>query len=147
MGELTRHEHARHGLRLTLSRERWDRSKGLQQAITVAFVLSSLGAVGNWYNWLRGAGSLCFPAVLTVIAMVSLALTPRKWQLLVMSAGGMLGLEILAVVLHKGPEGPMFEAMAVTAAVTGAFQYVRAKVERPRGEAGAQGPTDASGRR
>lgn len=126
--------------RLALSPELWNRSKGLQQTITVAFVISSLGAVGNWYNWLNGAVSFYFPSVLTVIAAAALVLTPRKWQLLVMSASGILGLEILALALHKGPAGPMFLATVVTAAVASVFEYVRRKVEGSRGDRDAQGP-------
>lgn len=133
-------ERARPRLRLTISRAKWDRSKALRQTFTVVFLLSSLGAAGNWYNWLSGDSSLSFPAVLTVIAVVALAVTPRRWQLLVLSAGAMLGLEIVAVVLHRGPEGLLLKATAVTAAVAGVLQYVRTKVERPRADSDEPGP-------
>jgi len=82
--------------------------------------------------------------VLTVIAATALVLTPRRWQLLVMSASGILGLEILAAVLHKGPEGPLLGAMAVTAVLAGVFQYVRTKVERPPSDSEAQSPNGTS---
>jgi hypothetical protein len=141
MANLGRHEPTRQRLRLTVSRERWDRSKGLQQVITVTFVLSSLGAVGNWYNWLRGASSVPFPVALTVVAVLTFALTPRRWGLLVMSASGVFGLEVLALALHKGPLRLTLEAMAVTAMAAGLFQYVRMKVEAPRSEQEPHGPT------
>lgn len=121
---------------LTLSPERWDRSKNLRQTISVAFVLCSLGAVGNWYNWLQGKGSLALPigatVGLTVGALVALILTPRKWELLFISAVGVLGLEILAIVLRKGPLAPLLEAMAVTVAVVIVCQYIKQRLQDAR---------------
>jgi len=138
---LEQHECARRRPRLALSPERWNRSKGLQQAITVAFVISSLGAVGNWYNWLHGTVSFYFPLVLTVVAAAALVLTPRKWQLLVMSASGILGLAILGTALGKAPLWTGVETIVVAAAVTGVLEYVRRKVDGPWGDRDAQGAT------
>lgn len=120
----------------TLSIERWDRSKNLRQGVAFAFLLCSLGAAGNWYNWVHGTGTLSFPLGLTAAAAVALMLSPRKWGLLVMSAGGLLGLEILAVVLRKGPVRPVLEMMVVTIAVAAFCQYVRVKIEGSPREGG-----------
>lgn len=118
---------------LALSPERWDRSRNLRQAISVAFVLCSLGAVGNWYNWIHGNGSLALPigatVGLTVGALVALMLTPRKWELLFMSAAGVLGLEILAIALRKGPLAPLLGAMAVTIAVVILCQHIKRRLQ------------------
>lgn len=129
----TQDESGRIQLRLTISPERWNRSKGLRNWLTFAFGICALGAVGNWYNWLHGIGSLVLPIGLTAGAAIALMVTPKRWTLLVMSAGGLLGLEILAIILRKGPLGPMLEAMVVTAAVAAVCQYVRARVEGSQG--------------
>ena len=116
----------------TLSAGRWDRSKSLRNGVGLAFLLCSLGAAGNWYNWFHGIGSLSFPIGLTIGAAIALMLTPRKWELLVMFASGTIGLEILAVVLRKGPLWPMLEAIAVTGVVAAVCEYVKLKLERSR---------------
>jgi hypothetical protein len=116
----------------TFSAERWDRSKNLRNGVGLAFLLCSLGAAGNWYNWLRGIGTLSFPVGLTIGAAIALMVTPRKWDLLVMSASGMLGLEILAVVLRKGPLRPLLEAIVGTFAVVVVCEYVRGRLKRSR---------------
>jgi len=134
-------ERARPWRRLSIGPERWDRSKSLQQAITVAFVLSSLGAVGNWYNWFHGIGTLSFPVGLTIGAAIALMVTPRKWDLLVMSAAGTLGLEILAVILRKGPLWPLLGAMVVTFAVAVICEYIRARLENSRRQTEARHAT------
>lgn len=131
---LTRHGRPQPRLQFTLSTERWDRSKNLRNGIGLAFVLCSLGAAGNWYNWLHGIGSLPLPVGLTIGAVVALMLTPRKWELLLMSAGGILGLEVLAILLRKGPVGPMLGAIVVTAAVAAVCQYIRVKVDVSQGK-------------
>ena len=138
MVNLTQHERTRPRLWLRFSREQWDRSKGLKQAITVVFVLSTLGAAGNWYNWAHGTISLSFPVVLTVVAAVSLALSPRKWQLLVMSASGLLGLAILGTVLGRAPLRIGIEVIVATAAIAGICEYVRQKVEGPEWKGGVR---------
>jgi hypothetical protein len=130
------HERARPRMRLTLSQERWDRSKRLQQAMSLTFGLSTLGAVGNWYNWLHGTVSLYFPLVLTVIAVVSLAIIPRKWQLLTMVAAGLCGLGILGTALGRAPLRVGIEATAATgaAAVICACVDLRLRGARARRE-------------
>lgn len=115
-----------------ISTRNWDQSENLRRTLVFVFAICFLGAVGNWYNWLHDIGSLSLPIGLTAVAVVTFLLVPRKWDLLVMSVGGVLGLEILAVVLRKGPLGPMLEAIAVTVVVAGVCGYVSLKLKRSR---------------
>ena len=112
--------------------DRWDSSKSLRSAVVFVFAVCLLGAAGNWYNWFRGEGSLPLSIGLTVGALFLLMLTPRKWELLVMSSGGTLGLEILAVLLGKGPLRPLLEAMVITVGAVIICEYVKIRVEDPR---------------
>ena len=112
---------------VTFSAETWDRSKSLRQGVTVAFVICSLAAAGNWYNWVRGIGSLSFPVGFTIGAGVALMLAPRKWELLALSSGGLLGLEILQFALHGTPLRLALEWVLPTAAAAAVFQYMRKK--------------------
>jgi len=141
---LDRRREKRHLLPM-VSTQRWDRSENLRRGVVFIFAICSLGAVGNWYNWLHGIGSLSLPIGLTIGAAIALTLTPRKWGLLAMSAGGTLGLEILAIVLRKGPLRPLLEAMVVTLAVFVLCEYVAIKIEKARPENGDQSASLKSG--
>ncbi len=127
--------HGRPGFPLTFSTEKWDRSKALRQTVTVAFVISSIGAVGNWYNWAHSAISIYFPLALTIIAAAAVALTPRKLDLLRLSAGGLLGLEIFGFVLHGAPLHLWLEWVPATAAVAIVLQCMNMKAENSRRDA------------
>ncbi|MGH9469729.1 MAG: hypothetical protein ACRD1N_05225 [Terriglobia bacterium] len=76
---------------------------------------------------------------------IALTLTPRTWELLVMSTGGILGLEILAVVLRKGHLRPMLEAVAVTAGVLIICEYIKLKLQGARLERDADHAESKSG--
>ena len=130
-----KHGQGRTRLPLPFSAETWDRSKGLRQGITVAFVICSLAAAGNWYNWFHGIGSLSFPVGFTIGAGAALILTPRKWELLALSAGGLLGLEILQFALHGTPVHLAVEWIFPTAIAAVVFQYMRMKVKNSRRDA------------
>jgi hypothetical protein len=120
---------------LTFSADRWDRSKGLRQTVTVTFVVSSIGAIGNWYNWAHGAVSFYFPLALTVVAAATVALTPRKLDLFRLSAGGLLGLEIFGFALHGAPLHLWLEWVPATAAVAILLQCMNTKAENPMRDA------------
>jgi len=124
-----------------LNKERWDRSENLRRGVVFVFAICLLGAAGNWYNWFHGIGTLSFPVGLTIGAAIALMVTPRKWDLLVMSAAGTLGLEILAVILRKGPLWPLLGAMVVTIAVVVICEYIRARLENSRRQTEAQHAT------
>src|SRR5690348_4958362 len=117
---------------VTFKLETWDQSKSLRQGVTFAFVICSLAAAGNWYNWARGIGSLSFPVGFTIGAAVALILAPRKWELLALSAGGLLGLEILQFALHGTPLHLALEWIISTTAAAVVFQYMRMKVKTSR---------------
>lgn len=117
---------------LPLSTERWDSSKNLRGGLAFGLVLCALGAGGNWYNWFRGVGSLPLSIGLTIGALLIVLLAPRKWDLLAMSAGGTLGLEILGTLLRKAPVRIEIEAIIVTGAIFVSCEYIKLRLQNAR---------------
>lgn len=121
---------------LTFSAETWDRSKALRQGVTVAFVISSITGVANWYQWAHHDSiSLYFALVLTAVAAACVTLTPRKLDLLRLSAGGLLGLEIFRFALTGAALRLWLEWVPATAAAAILLQYMSMKAENSRRDA------------
>lgn len=90
-----------------ISRERWDQHGYLWGGIVFAMVICSLGAVGNWYRWLHGRTDLRLPGLLTLAALVILAIAPRRMSQITASLAGVFVLSILQMALRRFPPGSL----------------------------------------
>lgn len=70
--------------------EQWEASKKLRGGLALAFLLFSAGAIGNWYNLIKGNPELSIPILIACTAgsVLVLLVSPQKWDLIALCFGG-----------------------------------------------------------
>lgn len=111
-----------------ISPGRWDRSGPVRGGLILGLIYCSLGGVGNWYNWTEGRTSLYVPVLLTAGAIVILIATPRKWNLITISVGGVFILSVIGTLLHRGPIHLGLEIVTVTGILFIICEYVKLRI-------------------